>query len=117
MAHQPARNADARRAGESAGQCSPESRSSGEFAPSPAAGRAWRREAPFLGGRGAELVDTARLGDDCLAVRYFDDGGDDRLVLVNFGVDLHLKPVAEPLLAPPQERRWEMLWHSNAPRY
>ena len=28
-----------------------------------------------------------------------------------------VKPVAEPLLAPPEGRRWEILWNSNAPHY
>jgi maltooligosyltrehalose trehalohydrolase len=76
-----------------------------------------RREDAIFSRQRADLLDTARLSDDCLAVRYFHDAGDDRLILVNFAGDLHLRPVAEPLLAPPQKRRWQMLWNSSAPRY
>jgi maltooligosyltrehalose trehalohydrolase len=76
-----------------------------------------RREHAVFRGQRAELLETARLSDDCLAVRYFDDHGDDRLLLVNFGGDLRFLPVAEPLLAPPEKRRWEAIWNSNLPQY
>jgi maltooligosyltrehalose trehalohydrolase len=36
---------------------------------------------------------------------------------VNLGRDLHLAAAPEPLLAPPRERRWEILWSSEDPRY
>jgi maltooligosyltrehalose trehalohydrolase len=36
---------------------------------------------------------------------------------VNFGVDLHLDPAPEPLLAPPEGLRWKVLWSSEDPRY
>ena len=42
---------------------------------------------------------------------------DDRLLLVNFGVDLHLDPAPEPLLAPPEGTTWQTLWSSEDPRY
>ena len=45
------------------------------------------------------------------------DDGDDRLLLVNLGRDLHLDPAPEPLLAPPEGRRWSVLWSSEDPRY
>ena len=38
-------------------------------------------------------------------LRFFGDGGDDRLLLVNLGRDLHLDPAPEPLLAPPEGTR------------
>ncbi|MEX1233201.1 MAG: malto-oligosyltrehalose trehalohydrolase [Planctomycetaceae bacterium] len=37
----------------------------------------------------------------------------DRLMVVNFGSDLHLDPAPEPLLAPPAGCRWEILWSSE----
>ncbi|MEX0725247.1 MAG: DUF3459 domain-containing protein, partial [Planctomycetaceae bacterium] len=37
----------------------------------------------------------------------------DRLMVVNFGTDLHLDPAPEPLLAPPAGCRWEILWSSE----
>jgi maltooligosyltrehalose trehalohydrolase len=39
------------------------------------------------------------------------------LLIVNFGRDLHLNPSPEPLLAPVEDRRWEVLWSSEDPRY
>jgi malto-oligosyltrehalose trehalohydrolase len=41
-------------------------------------------------------------------------GGLDGAVLAR---DLHLDPAPEPLLAPPENRRWEILWSSEDPRY
>ncbi|MFL6277865.1 MAG: malto-oligosyltrehalose trehalohydrolase [Blastocatellia bacterium] len=62
-------------------------------------------------------VDGAVLADEAFVLRYFGDGGDDRLLLVNFGTDLHLNPAPEPLLAPPEGQRWVTLWSSEDPRY
>jgi maltooligosyltrehalose trehalohydrolase len=50
-------------------------------------------------------------------LRYFGENGDDRLLVVNLGVDLHLTVIPEPLTAPPDGKRWEMLWSSEHPRY
>jgi maltooligosyltrehalose trehalohydrolase len=38
-------------------------------------------------------------------------------VLVNFGADLPLTPAPEPLLAPPRDMQWHLLWSSEHPRY
>jgi maltooligosyltrehalose trehalohydrolase len=38
-------------------------------------------------------------------------------LLVNFGIDTHLKPVPEPLLACPRNRQWRVVWSSEDPRY
>ena len=62
-------------------------------------------------------VDGAVLSDHALVLRYFSAGGDDRLLLVNLGADLHLEPAPEPLLAPPQDQSWELQWSSEHPRY
>jgi maltooligosyltrehalose trehalohydrolase len=35
------------------------------------------------------------------------------LLLVNFGCDLPLTPRPEPLLAPPEDRDWKMVWSSE----
>jgi maltooligosyltrehalose trehalohydrolase len=61
-------------------------------------------------------VDGAVLGDEAFVLRYFGED-DDRLLLVNFGADLHLNPAPEPLLAPPAGKRWVTLWSSEDPRY
>ena len=76
-----------------------------------------RRDDPVFKRQRADLLDGAVLGPDCLAVRYFEAAGDDRLLLVNFGGDLLWTPQTEPLLAPPLERRWEQLWSSQNVQY
>ncbi|HEX3128063.1 MAG TPA: malto-oligosyltrehalose trehalohydrolase [Thermoanaerobaculia bacterium] len=70
-----------------------------------------REDAAFLG-----RMDGAVLTSDALVLRFFDPEGD-RLLLVNLGRDLHLVPAPEPLLAPPEDRRWEILWSSEDPEY
>jgi maltooligosyltrehalose trehalohydrolase len=50
-------------------------------------------------------------------LRDFGDPDGDRLLVVNFGRDLHLDPAPEPLLAPPEGKRWKTLWSSEDPRY
>ncbi len=50
-------------------------------------------------------------------MRFFGENGDDRLVVVNFGLDLHLDPAPEPLLAPPESMRWKIIWSSENPKY
>jgi maltooligosyltrehalose trehalohydrolase len=57
------------------------------------------------------------LGAECLLLRFFGEEGGDRLLLVNFGTDLHLDPAPEPLLAPPEGTIWQPLWSSEDPRY
>ena len=55
-------------------------------------------------------IDGAVLAPQAFVLRYFGDGdhagGNDRLLLVNFDIDLTLAPAPEPLLAPPLDRRW-----------
>jgi maltooligosyltrehalose trehalohydrolase len=62
-------------------------------------------------------LDGAVLGPEACVLRYFGARGDDRLLLVNLGRDLHLHPAPEPLLAPPEGMRWQLLWSSEDPRY
>jgi maltooligosyltrehalose trehalohydrolase len=78
---------------------------------------ALRRGDPTFRAQRPRGVDGAVLGAEAFALRFFGEGGDDRLLLVNLGLDLHLAPAPEPLLAPPAERRWEKLWSSEDPRY
>jgi len=63
------------------------------------------------------VPDGAVLGPEAFVLRFFGERGDDRLLLVNLGGDLHLDRAPEPLLAPPAGRRWEVLWSSEDPRY
>ena len=62
-------------------------------------------------------LDGAVLGAAAFVLRYFGETGDDRLLIVNLGVDLRLSPAPEPLLAPPEGCRWQLLWCSEDPVY
>jgi maltooligosyltrehalose trehalohydrolase len=57
------------------------------------------------------------LSPEAFVLRFFGDDGDDRLLVVNLGRDLHLDPSPEPLLAPPENMVWDTLWSSEHPRY
>ena len=76
-----------------------------------------RRDDPVFRLQRPGGVDGAVLGLEAFALRYLGDGGDDRLLVVNLGVDLHLDPAPEPLLAPPAGSVWELLWSSEDPLY
>jgi maltooligosyltrehalose trehalohydrolase len=58
-------------------------------------------------------LDGAVLGPAAFVLRYFGCDGDDRLLVVNLGPDLHLNPAPEPLLAPPAGRVWRTVWSSE----
>jgi maltooligosyltrehalose trehalohydrolase len=68
---------------------------------------------PYRGG-----VDGAVLSARAFMLRFFDrEGSDDRILIVNLGEDLSLSPLPQPLLAPPAESDWQILWSSEHPRY
>ncbi len=75
-----------------------------------------RREDPVFSGRDRAGLDGAVLAPDAFLLRYF-GGGSDRLLLVNLGRDIDLAPAPEPLLAPPEQHRWAILWSSEDFRY
>jgi maltooligosyltrehalose trehalohydrolase len=62
-------------------------------------------------------VDGAVLGPDAFVLRFFGEDENDRLLLVNLGMDLNLKQVPEPLLAPAMDGDWKLIWSSEDPRY
>ncbi|MDQ3804958.1 MAG: malto-oligosyltrehalose trehalohydrolase [Acidobacteriota bacterium] len=78
-----------------------------------------RREDPVFRRQKRRGLDGAVLGPEAFVLRFFDDGGDagDRLLVVNFGSDLHLDPAPEPLLAPPEGALWDVLWSSESVAY
>jgi maltooligosyltrehalose trehalohydrolase len=77
-----------------------------------------RREDRVFSAQRPRGVDGAVLGSEAFVLRFFgDDAGDDRLLVVNFGRDLHLDTAPEPLLAPPADSVWTILWSSESPRY
>jgi maltooligosyltrehalose trehalohydrolase len=76
-----------------------------------------RREEPAFKSQNAGAVEGAVLGDHAFVLRFFVPDGQDRLLLVNLGVDTLLSAVPEPLLAPPPGMTWQVLWSSENPRY
>ncbi|HET8549748.1 MAG TPA: malto-oligosyltrehalose trehalohydrolase [Bryobacteraceae bacterium] len=76
-----------------------------------------RREDAAFSMQAPGHVDGAVLAAHAFVLRFFaaDDG--DRLLLVNLGQDLHLDPAPEPLLAPPKDMQWEILFSTEDPRY
>ncbi len=72
-----------------------------------------RREEPAFREQRPRGVDGAVVAPAAFVLRFFGANGDDRLLLVNMGRDLHLYPSPEPLLAPPVGTRWELLWSSE----
>ena len=76
-----------------------------------------RREDPVLHAQKRRGVDGAVLAPEAFLLRFFGENGNDRLLLVNLGRDLHLDPAPEPLLAPPADTEWTTLWSSEHPRY
>ena len=76
-----------------------------------------RREDPVFAAQRARGLDGAVLGERAFVLRFFGQDGDDRLLLVNLGPDLRLEVVPEPLLAPPPDHHWRVIWSSEDPRY
>jgi maltooligosyltrehalose trehalohydrolase len=76
-----------------------------------------RREDPVFRAQRADRMHGAVLAPEAFLLRFFGNDGDDRLLIVNLGRDLRLSPAPEPLLAPPDDRRWTLLWSSEDPDY
>jgi maltooligosyltrehalose trehalohydrolase len=67
---------------------------------------------------GRARVDGAVLSDTAFVIRFFAEGGADRLLVVNLGADVILDVAPEPLLAAPDKTvGWTRLWHSEEPCY
>jgi maltooligosyltrehalose trehalohydrolase len=76
-----------------------------------------RRTEPAFQAQKKRGLDGAVLSSGAFVLRFFGDNGDDRLLLLNLGIDLHLDPAPEPLLAPPADSEWAILWSSEDPKY
>ena len=76
-----------------------------------------RREDAAFSAQRKHGFDGAVLADSALLLRFFQEDGNDRLLLVNLGRSLHLDPAPEPLLAPPEGMIWQTLWSSENPDY
>jgi maltooligosyltrehalose trehalohydrolase len=76
-----------------------------------------RRNDPVLARQDKTAIEGSVIGPEALALRWYDDDGDDRLLLVNLGRDFDWHPLADPLAAAPRERQWQLQWTSEDPRY
>ncbi len=66
--------------------------------------------------QGRRGIDGAVLSDAAFLLRFF-GCSTDRLLFVNLGADLFFTPAPEPLLAPPREQYWRILFSTEDPRY
>ena len=78
---------------------------------------ALRRRDPLLGQAASGSFDGAVLSERSFLLRFFGKDQDDRLLIVNLGSGQQFDPAPEPLLAPPDDRRWEMIFCSEEPRF
>lgn len=62
-------------------------------------------------------IDGAVLGSDSFVIRYFGEKDGDRLLIINFGPDYYFNPCPEPLLVPPADKKFEILWSSESLKY
>jgi maltooligosyltrehalose trehalohydrolase len=76
-----------------------------------------RREDAVFSRQKAGGVDGAVLAAEAFVLRFFGGRGDDRLLLVNLGPRFDLDRVPVPLLAPPEDTVWHLLWSSENPHY
>jgi maltooligosyltrehalose trehalohydrolase len=77
-----------------------------------------RREDPVFRAQGAHGFDGAVLMQSILVLRFFGaEGQGDRLLMINLGVDSACDPAPQPLLAPPENCNWKILWSSERPAY
>ena len=76
-----------------------------------------RREDPVLRRQDRRALDGAALDHHALVLRFFAADGLDRLLVVNLGIERRFSPAREPLLAPVQGGRWDLLWSSDDARY
>jgi maltooligosyltrehalose trehalohydrolase len=62
--------------------------------------------------------DGAVLGTAAFVMRFFSQGfHDDRLLIVNFGIEQRLSSVPYSLLAPPEKAVWAVQWSTEDPKY
>ena len=53
------------------------------------------------------------VGPEAFLLRFMDDENGDRLLVVNLGPDVSLRSVADPLIAPPADTTWQIIWSSG----
>jgi maltooligosyltrehalose trehalohydrolase len=78
---------------------------------------ALRRGDPVFSNPQHRSTDGAVLSPSAFVLRYFSERHGHRLLVVNLGMDIHLSPSPEPLLAPLSGKPWRVIWSSEDPRY
>jgi maltooligosyltrehalose trehalohydrolase len=76
-----------------------------------------RKRDPIFSRQDKSQIEGAVIGPEAFVLRWFDDADEDRLAIFNLGREIEMVPSAEPLLAPPSDRDWQLLWSSEDPRY
>ncbi|HXK60914.1 MAG TPA: alpha-amylase family glycosyl hydrolase, partial [Acidobacteriota bacterium] len=76
-----------------------------------------RKEDPVFRMQDNSRVFGAIVGPEAFLLRFFGEDHDDRLLIINLDRDIELKPAPEPLLAPPENCDWELIWSSESPEY
>lgn len=76
-----------------------------------------RKRDPVFSKQDRSAVEGSVIGPEAFLLRWFGDDYDDRLALFNLGRDIDWQIVAEPLLAPPVQKQWDLLWSSEEPYY
>ena len=76
-----------------------------------------RREDPAFRAQAHRGVGGAVLGSQAFVLRYFQPDGLDRLLVVNFGRDVHLLTCPVPLLAAPTGCHWAVALATEDPAY
>ena len=76
-----------------------------------------RRDDPVIRRAAFTAPEGAVIAAEAFVLRFRGGADGDRLLIVNLGNDLDLRPVPEPLLAPPIDCIWNVLWSSETPRY
>jgi maltooligosyltrehalose trehalohydrolase len=78
---------------------------------------ALRREDPSLGQHAARVL-GATLGERTLLLRYLGQSPrTDRLLIVNLAADMNIASAAQPLVAPPSDSQWTLMWCSEDRAY
>ena len=77
---------------------------------------ALRREDAILVRAARMRIDGAVLSEEAFLVRLSGEHAE-RLLVFNFGRDLAPRIIPEPLLAPPADGAWRLLWSSEHPTY
>lgn len=76
-----------------------------------------RREDAVFREQRTDWLHGAVLAPEAFVLRFLGGDDGDRLLVVNLGRDLIFSPASEPLLAPPADSHWEIIWSSESAQY